>query len=353
MTIINKQYAMSSFLMFRALVDYNVWFHENFPPHSFFPNPDKFHIKTVSDIDNAISVVIQDILSKGKCALMLSGGIDSAIIAKYLPKGTFAYTLRCVADDALDESIKAKEYADECGLIHKVVDVTWEDYLNYSPILMHHKGAPIHSIEPEIFKAALIAKQEGVKYLIFGENADMIFGGMDGLVSNDWTFDEFVKRYTYIDPQKILHSSTSILEPFEKYRTGNNGIDFYGFITDYFYMEANGSYDNTCSTADVKYISPFNRMILDVPLNYNRIRNGESKYMLRELFMKKYNVNEVPPKTPMPRAVKQWLNNWNGPERSEFLPRCINELSADQKWMVYILEQFLNMIDEPNQDKDR
>jgi asparagine synthetase B (glutamine-hydrolysing) len=340
--MVNKEFCMSSFLMYRALVN-DTRFTEDLQPYHFTPNTERFSVRSSDDVDSAISDVINEALNNGKCALMLSGGIDSAILAKYMPQGTVAYTLRCLAPGALDETGQAKQYADECGLIHKTVDVSWDDYINYSPALMKHKGAPIHSIEPQIYKAALTAKEEGIDNLIFGENADMIFGGMDGLLSKDWLFDEFVERYTYLDAAKILRNSVRITEPFEKYRQKDK-IDFYHFICDYFYMEANGSYDNACSAAGVSYISPFNRMILDVPLDYDRIRGGEPKYMLRELFKKKYNTISVPPKTPMPRAVKQWLENWPGPAREEFREGCIEGLSGDQKWMVYILELFLNMI---------
>jgi len=336
--------AASSFLMFRALTENNMSFSDRYPPYLFTAPSKRFNIKTVGDIDNAITTVINE-TQEYKIALALSGGIDSAIIAKYLPKGTLAYTFRCLADDAIDETETAREYADICGLEHRVVDITWGDYLEFAPILMKHKGAPIHSIEPQIFKGALRAKADGVTHLIFGENADMIFGGMDGLVSKDWSFDEFVNRYTYILPETVLKNGIRLLAPYEKYRT-ESGIDFYSFITKYFYNEANGSYDNACSTAGVVYISPFNRMILDAPLDYERIRNGESKYMLRELFRNLYNVSEVPQKTPMPRPLKQWLKDWAGPKRSEFFPSCIAGLNSDQKWMVFVLEMFLNLLEE-------
>ena len=47
----------------------------------------------------------------------------------------------------------------------------------------------------------------------------------------------------------------------------------------------------------------------------------------------------------MPRGVGVWLKDWKGPSRDEFLPNCVNDLSGDQKWYVYALEWFLNLID--------
>ncbi len=72
----------------------------------------------------------------------------------------------------------------------------------YTPLLMRHKGAPIHSIEVQIYKAAFMARQKGFTKMIFGENADIIYGGMDGLLSKDWLFGEFVKDILILCPIK-------------------------------------------------------------------------------------------------------------------------------------------------------
>ncbi len=342
----DKSYCMSSFLMYRYIADATKTFKESVEPYFFKANPNKFHIKSVEDVSDSIKQYIDEIISAGgKIGLALSGGIDSAILAKYVPENTQTYTFRCVAPGSLDETSIAKKYADICSLPNKVVEVTWDDYLTFSPVLMKHKGAPIHSIEPQIYKAALEARNDGVTHLLFGENADIIFGGMDGLLAKDWTFNEFVQRYSYLDPRKIHKGGQLILEPFEKYRKGDD-IDFYGFICDYFYYEANNSYDNACSTAGVQYSTPFNRMKLDFILDYNRIRTGDTKYLLRELFNKLYPQLGQPVKIPMPRAVTQWLSDWEGPQRPEFVPHCADGLKGDQRWMIFILEMFLNLLDD-------
>ncbi len=344
-----RLFCCSAFLMYRYLADETKTFRPDIKPFFFKENPEKYHIGGVADVESAIKSYIGDILQQGgKIGLALSGGIDSAILAKFVPKDTMTYTFRCDAPGTLDETPVAKRYADICGLRHTIIDVSWQDYLNGAKVLMAHKGAPIHSIEPQIYKAACLAKQDGVTHMLFGENADIIFGGMDGLLKKDWTFDEFVERYRYLDPTKILKGGEQWLAPFEKYRRGDK-IDFYGFITEYFYTEANNSYENACSTAGVAYASPFNRMKLDFTLDYGRIRAGDTKYVLRELFNRLYPDLGQPVKIPMPRAVQQWLADWEGPRREEFLPNCIEGLKPDQKWMVFILERFLNQID--NDDK--
>jgi hypothetical protein len=49
-----------------------------------------------------------------------------------------------------DETIQAAKYAEVCGLKHEIIEIYWEDFEQYAPILMANKGAPCHSIEIQI-----------------------------------------------------------------------------------------------------------------------------------------------------------------------------------------------------------
>ncbi|MBR3489419.1 MAG: asparagine synthase [Bacteroidales bacterium] len=341
----DKQYCSEAFLIYRYIADENRTFRADINPYFFKAPMHEYPIASLEDTENAIRDYINTIVaSGGRLGLALSGGIDSAILAKYVPADTPTYTFHCVAPGALDETAQARRYAEECGLNNKVIDITWDDVLNNADVLMRHKGAPIHSIEAQIYAAALQARADGVTHLLFGENADIVFGGMDGLLSQDWDFDAFVKRYAYLDPTKVLKNGRWIMEPFERFRQGDK-IDFYSFIRHYFYYEANNSYDNACSTAGVKYCTPFNHMRLTFTLDYDRIRRGDTKYILREIFNKLYPQMGQPVKVPMPRAVSQWLASWQGPVRPEFIPHCADALKGDQRWMIFILERFLNAIE--------
>ena len=48
---------------------------------------------------------------------------------------------------------------------------------------MTAKCAPVHSIEPQILQAALQAKNDGIEIMFVGESSDLVFGGMDQLLS--------------------------------------------------------------------------------------------------------------------------------------------------------------------------
>ena len=90
---------------------------------------------------------------------------------------------------------------------------------------------------------------------------------------------------------------------------------------------------------------PFLGTYLDAPIDYARIRGGESKYLVREAFRSLYPDFVAPKKLPMPRATNEWFRDWKGPARPEFLPHCTDNMTGDQKWLVYCLELFLNLLD--------
>ena len=48
----------------------------------------------------------------------------------------------------------------------------------------------------------------------------------------------------------------------------------------------------------------------------------------------------------MPRPLDEWMLDWTGPKRSEFFPSCHQKLSSEKKWIVYILEKFLDLVEQ-------
>ena len=76
-------------------------------------------------------------------------------------------------------------------------------------------------------------------------------------------------------------------------------------------------------------------------LDLNRIRNGESKYLLREVFKKKYKNLPKIRKIAFARPLDQWFYSWKGPKRNEFKKSLnINNYNGNQKWLIYCLEYF-------------
>ena len=345
--IVDKTYCASSYLMFRYMVNQDRCFMQGMQPGiediDFYRTP----VQNSIDLENALKQKVLELTRDGKAALALSGGIDSAILAKWMPPGSKAYTFQCVVPgkEVIDEVPRAAVYAQECGLKQETVQIFWEDFEKYAPILMEHKGAPIHSIEVQIYKAALKAKEDGFERLIFGENADIIYGGMNGLLQKDWLFGQFVDRYTYVMPYRVLKESELILEPFLEFERDGH-IDGHEFINKYFRQEALGTYHNACETAGIKFVGPYSLTKWAGQIDYGRIRGGDTKYLVREVFQRLYPDMKMSSKIPMPRPMNEWMADWCGPVRPEFWPHCTDDMTGDQRWMVWALERFLNILDE-------
>ena len=345
--MIDKNFCMSSYLAFRYIEKPDVDFAEGLHHKNFVPIPDdkRIAVKTAVDIDNAIKNNFAK-LDGRKLGIMLSGGMDSAILASYM-SGADAYTFRFLGGKfQSEETRRAEYYARTYGLTLHYVDIDWKAIEPHIDPVMKRKAAPVHSIEPQIMCAALQAKADGVDMMIIGESSDLIFGGMDQLISRDWTFDDFVRRYTFTDPNKVLVEPADVNYLFERYRQGDS-IDFMRFMDNVFSIESSGSYWNAFGLARLDYYDPYANLKPAAPLDLNRIRNGEPKYLIRELFSTKYPDVPVPNKIPMPRPVDEYFKNWQGPIRAEFKRGLdMQNFSGNQKWQLYCLERFLNLIDE-------
>lgn len=344
--MVDKKYCMSSYLAFRYIEDDNKEFYNNFKHSNIKPIPDEERIlvKTVEDIDVEIAKQMEQYNCKKK-GILLSGGMDSAIIASYL-RGADAYTFRFMGGDFQREELaRAEYYAKYYGLTLHYVDIDWNTVDLYLDTAMKAKCAPVHSIEPQILQAALQAKEDGIEIMFVGESSDLIFGGMDGLLAKDWDFDEFMNRYIFTKPEDVLEEPQSMQYLFERYRDGEK-IDFLKFMDDVFSIESSSSYLNAFTVAEMPYCDPYAKLKMADKLDLYRVRNGESKYLIRGLMAKKYPDISVPDKVPMPRPVDIYFKNWEGPTRSEFKKNLNMSLfNGNQKWQMYCLERFLNIFD--------
>ncbi|MBN1777830.1 MAG: asparagine synthase [Clostridiales bacterium] len=335
--------------MFRESADQNKWFSDRFPK-AFVDFPkDRTAVCDSGDLLRVLKKQIDDYTRGKKIGLALSGGIDSAILLKLMPQNTVAYTLKCVSPGAecIDESAQAKRYIDYAApdTGHTVVPVSWEDMESLSPRLMRHKGAPIHSIEVQICKLAMQAKADGCDAVVFGETADCIYGGHSKLLARDWSFGEFVDRYAFVPPYRALKDPQLILEPFRAYEK-DGYIDVFRFISEFVVRISVNSYINACAVAGIELFMPYAHTVMGCPPDMGRIRGGEGKYIVRGVFEQLYPAIGVPLKLPMPRPMSEWLKGWPGPVRDEFWPHCTDTMTGDQKWLVWSLERFLDILDD-------
>ena len=121
-------------------------------------------------------------------------------------------------------------------------------------------------------------------------------------------------------------------------------IDFQKFIDDIFAIESASSYLNAYNIANLAYYTPYSYLKVGGGLDLERIRKGESKYLIRELMKKKYPDFPVPEKVPMPRPVDSYFADWAGPSRPEFKKNLdMKKFNGNQKWQMWCLERFLNL----------
>jgi len=345
--VIYNKFCLSSYLTFRYVVRENVaWFNGIIPSFPIVTQSERFYVKESNQILRILNQLFEHKSGSQNIGILLSGGIDSAILAALLPANSSAYTIKFVAENSLDESIQARVYAEKYRLKHHVVQVEWDDYLNHMDTLMLNKKSPLHPVEVGLFKAACKAAEDGIDTLIIGNGADSTFGGMDKLLSKDWRFDDFVKRYTFVDPSLILKEPVSLLPVYEKYRDGDR-FDVNKFLKFTHGLGIIQAFDNALSSAGVKSIEPYEKLVLDAPLDLARIRKGESKYLLRDIFRQLYPGLAVPEKIPFARPMEHWMKDWTGPQRPEFKGAVdINRFNGEQKWLIYALERFLNLMED-------
>lgn len=340
---VDKNYCMSSYLAFRYIVREDADFAPGLHHAHFVQIPDnrKLAVRSAEEIDRALRAQF-DALKGKKLGILLSGGMDSAILAAYMP-GCHAYTFRFLGGEYQKEELqRAEYYANQYGLKLHYVDVDWAMVLNAVDPVMQKKQAPVHSIEPQIYAGAQYAKRDGIETMIIGDASDYVFGGMDKLLSKDWRFDEFYHRFIYVEPDAVLKNPVNMRPVFEPFRKGEY-IDYMGMLDTITVDESYSSYKNAFEAADMPYQDPYEILKMAEPLDLSRIRGGESKYLIRELFRMKYPEFPVPEKVPMPRPVDLYFANWTGPKREEFREDLdMTKFTGNQKWLLWCLERFLD-----------
>lgn len=306
------------------------------------------HRALVSTSDDILDGLVASTPRDGGTGLLLSGGIDSAILAALVPPETPCFTIAFDAPGAVDESVRAAAYAARWGHSHHVIRVRWSDYLAHAGPLMATKRAPLHAVEVPLHLAARRARSLGVTTLVVGNGADSNFGGMDKLLAHDWTFGAFVERYRFADPAAFLAEPVDITDVFEPYRRGIS-IDMQGFLHDVHGQGIVQAFENAVHGAGVQIAAPYETLRHDGPLDLERIRSGEPKYLVQEAFRLLYDTEEVPAKVPFARPLDAWMADWTGPlgrpEYREDITAQLVGATGETRWLVWCLAAFLDQLD--------
>ena len=111
--MVDREYCMSAFLTYRTIAGSGRRFAADVPPREYPLPQERLPVKDAKTLLEALESATQEACKDGKAALALSGGMDSAILAKFMPRGATAYTFRCVVPgmQVTDESPVAARYA--------------------------------------------------------------------------------------------------------------------------------------------------------------------------------------------------------------------------------------------------
>jgi asparagine synthetase B (glutamine-hydrolysing) len=338
-------HALSEYLALRwlALLE-TAWFGAYAPDRSTLSPAHQTTVTAAEEVLECLTASLSDV-DPSTTALLLSGGIDSAILARLAPSGLRAYTLRFLAPSAVDESPAASHFASLAGLRHQVVDVTWADYEQATDWLTLRKRSPLHAVEVGLYKAALRASADGITTLIVGNGADSTFGGLDKLLARDWSPEAFKARYTFVDPRHALREPGDSDRAFAPWCRGAE-FDTAGFLKIVHGEGVTQAFMNAIGAAGCVMRAPYEELVLGAPLDLARIRGGESKYILRDVFRQLYGTTIAPEKIAFARPMDHWLRDWRGPVRPEFRPGLdMDAFTGEQRWLIWGLDRFLSLVE--------
>lgn len=125
--------------------------------------------------------VERQLMSDVEVGILLSGGVDSALIAQYaqslMPNRMKAFTIGFSDTDDSDEIVEAQETAAYLGLDHQVIRIGFDDFLVKfrDCVLTVEEPLATTSMIPMYYLAELAARY--VKVVLSGQGADEALGG--------------------------------------------------------------------------------------------------------------------------------------------------------------------------------
>lgn len=268
--------------------------------------------------------------------MLLSSGMDSAVLVPYMPPGSIAYTLfhPRLKTNELDA---AKYYCKKFGMEHRAIPIDPSQYIEVIEPLLRRKRMPLSPAEPQFYIAAMIAARDGFRGVVTGGGADTKLGGFPALRKNIP-----VKRYvdklqrTYLHPGRILKEGVSVDYLMEEYCHGGTKptplVDSRRFLAEVGVERF--AFDNAIQAAGIDHIAPFNVFGIDFDEEINKI---QSKYPIQEMYNAIYGCN--PPDKKGFQKPAFLLKDYS-PQSDIFADFDIDDLKYHQKFLVYCLERY-------------
>ncbi|MCE7994808.1 MAG: asparagine synthase (glutamine-hydrolyzing) [Roseivirga sp.] len=143
--------------------------------------------KALEELDALLNDAVSlNLVSDRPVGIMLSGGLDSSLLAALMQKkksdALTSFTIKFSQADLkrqgnVDDSYYAKKMADEFGFDHSEITIQ-PDVVDLLPKLIYHLDEPV--ADPAMINTYLIskaAKERGISVLLTGMGADEVFGG--------------------------------------------------------------------------------------------------------------------------------------------------------------------------------
>jgi predicted subunit of tRNA(5-methylaminomethyl-2-thiouridylate) methyltransferase len=289
-------------------------------------------------------------------AILLSGGMDSAILMPFMPKNTVAYTIYHEQLDEDNEVEIARKYCEKFGITHKVIAIKPQEYLDSMDALMINKKMPLSPAEPIFYIATKAAIRDGFKQIVTGGGADTCYGGASKLRKN-YTPKSFQKRLerSYISPKKTLNNYADLnnilldyLTPPQetKPKTGNFFAKFAPkalnkeLIDSKRFLREIGierfAFDNAINLAGATHVAPLKEMSYD----FNEEKNRKiPKYFIQEIYESIYGY--TPPKK-LGLLKPTFLLKDYSPSNFDLFRKDlrVDNLRFPKKFIIYCLERF-------------
>lgn len=264
-------------------------------------------LTSVADSAQLLEIVerVMDNLS-GRVGLLLSSGMDSAILAARLPPGSLAYTLDYADEQGsnpptVSEFKAAQQYVPR-NVRHKRIEVSKSEYFENIDVLTERMGRPTVPHEPALFKLITQAYKDGVEHVVTGLGADGHLGGLRAFYrfSTLKTFETYLFK-RYVNPSHVLRSPYGIRELLEPYNSEQ------GFNVQRYLEEIGTEGDNlteVIAAHGMNHVAPFATMRLAEPLDLNT----PEKAILQEAFIRTYK-SQPPHKRALWVPYDAWLQN--------------------------------------------
>lgn len=355
MSIINYNKCIDEYLAFQHIysdIEWDYGFH-NRKYNEYSECSRIYKVNTGVEAVEYLKTISSNIKNKyttNEIGILISSGIDSATVAKTLPKNTTALYATYKERNQDPEIDIVKQYCKINNLKLIVVEVSWKDYEKYMDYLMTIKKSPIHPCEIPVYMCCLKAKEIGIKILFSGWGADTHFGGMDKLLSKNWTLDEFKTRYEYCP--RINNNNKELDNLYNEFMNGEYIITN-NFLTYNYHIMTIKSFFYLPEACGLIHIPLWGYIGLNHELDLVRVRKGDSKYVIREAFDILYKNTElkVTEKIPFTRPTDIYMrDHFNDIKYTETLNNYHKKhsLKPQQKWMVYILNRFIKNILKKN-----